>query len=115
MDTVFHLFLSSFLQAGVYLFHALEKRMNDLEVFKQKLRMDIRRLQAALGALEGQPMKEEASPQLSTETRMKISESMKANWANGRKREMAAEVRAKIAASQKARWAKQKSAAATAA
>ena len=74
----------------------------NLEEFKNELRMDIRRMQAALAALEGQTMKE-----LSTETRRKISESMKANWA-GRQRTMPEAVKEKIAASQKARWEKRK-------
>jgi hypothetical protein len=53
----------------------------------------------------------ETTPKLSQATRDKISESMKENWANGRKRTLSKAVKAKIAASQKARWAKQKEAA----
>jgi hypothetical protein len=83
----------------------------DLDVFKKELRLDIRRMQAALAALEGPEMMETTTPKLSQATRDKISESMKANWAGGRKRTLSKAVKAKIAASQKARWAKQKEAA----
>jgi hypothetical protein len=86
----------------------------NLDVFKNELRLDIRRMTAALAALEGPEMMETAAPKISQATRDKISESMKANWANGRKRTLKKSVKDKIAASQKARWAKQKSAAAQA-
>jgi hypothetical protein len=85
----------------------------NLEDFKNQLRMDIRRMQAALAALEGSAMAE--TPKLSAKTKEKISNSMKANWAGGRKRTLSKAVKIKIAASQRARWAKQKEAAAAAA
>ena len=88
----------------------------NLDAFKNELRMDIRRMQAALATLEGPEMMETATaPKLSQATRDKISESMKENWANGRERTLSKAVKAKIAASQKARWAKQKEAASAAA
>jgi len=64
----------------------------NLEAFKSEIRADIRRLEAALAALEGEDLPEESDMEepstrrLSTETRTKISESMKANWGRYRAR-----------------------------
>ena len=104
----------------------------NLEMFKNELRTDIRRLTAALAALEGSDVAEttmEPSVQpviaslstnhrkLSPETRKKISKSMKDNWKRGRRkgRTLSPAVKEKIAESQRLRWAKQKAAAKTAA
>ena len=99
-----------------------ENSMN-LNAFKNELRMDIRRMQAALFALEGSEMMETTetatASKLSAETRQKIADSMKASWdatlPNPRKRELTKAVKDKIAASQRARWAKKKEAAQTSA
>jgi NUMOD3 motif len=110
----------------------------NLELFKNELRADIRRLTAALAALEGDdvaleptmephiatqaatvsttmPINSVTHRKLSPETRKKISKSMKANWNRGRRkgRTLSPSVKAKIAESQKQRWAKQKAAAQT--
>lgn len=94
----------------------------NLEAFKSEIRADIRRLEAALAALEGEDLPEESDMEepstrrLSTETRTKISESMKANWGKipSKKRALSPAVKAKIAASQRKRWAEQKAAVKTA-
>jgi hypothetical protein len=84
-----------------------------LEDFKKELRADIRRLQAALAALEGADLSEESNMEesisparsLSPETRNKISETMKANWEKvpRMKRALSPAVKAKIAESQRQR------------